>query len=228
MPPITSWRRCAVPFALVVLALVPRAFAQAERPRVGVAFGGESARGIAHVGVIRWFEEHRIPIDVAAGTSMGGLVGGAFATGMSAEELRALIDGTDWDAMFGSSSFPFKNIRRKEDARDFPSRLEFGLKGGIVPPTSLNNGQQVDFLLARIGAAYHNLDDFDELPKDIADAFERSQTGGSASAAVTSSATPETACAGRVLPGTSGPTSSSGTAGCWDGSLDAPRRFPPR
>ena len=55
------------------------------RPTVGVAFGGGSARGIAHVGVIRWLEEHRIPIDVAAGTSMGGLIGGAFATGMDAE-----------------------------------------------------------------------------------------------------------------------------------------------
>ena len=57
---------------------------EATRPTVGVAFGGGSARGIAHVGVIRWLEEHRIPIDVAAGTSMGGLVGGAYATGMDA------------------------------------------------------------------------------------------------------------------------------------------------
>src|SRR6476646_291935 len=57
------------------------------RPTIGVAFGGGSARGIAHVGVIRWLEEHRIPIDMAAGTSMGGLVGGAFATGMDAGEL---------------------------------------------------------------------------------------------------------------------------------------------
>ncbi len=58
------------------------------RPTVGVAFGGGSARGIAHVGVIRWLEEHHIPIDVAAGTSMGGLIGGAFATGMDAVELQ--------------------------------------------------------------------------------------------------------------------------------------------
>jgi NTE family protein len=138
--------------------------AQPAQPRVGVAFGGGSARGIAHVGVIRWFEEHHIPIDVAAGTSMGGLVGGAFASGMSAAELKVLIESTDWDVMFGSSSFPFKNVRRKEDARDFPSRLEFGLKGGIVPPTSLNNGQQVDFLLARIGGAFYELETFDALP----------------------------------------------------------------
>jgi NTE family protein len=152
--------------ALVALSLVAAggASAQTARPTVGVAFGGGSARGIAHIGVIQWFEEHHVPIDLAAGTSMGGLVGGAFATGMSASELRALIIGTDWDVMFGSSSFEFKNIRRKEDGRSYPSRLEFGLKRGIVPPTSLNDGQQVDFMLARIAAPYYALARFDDLP----------------------------------------------------------------
>src|SRR5262245_66641445 len=101
----------------------------AAPPRVGVAFGGGSARGIAHVGVIRWLEEHRVPIDVAAGTSMGGLVGGAFATGMDASELQAFIKSINWDEMFDPSSYEYKNIRRKADARAYPSRLEFGLKG---------------------------------------------------------------------------------------------------
>jgi NTE family protein len=147
-----------------LLMTVATAHAQQPRPRVGVAFGGGSARGIAHIGVIQWLEEHRVPIDVAAGTSMGGLVGGAYATGMSAAELRTFIEETDWDAMFGSSSFPFKSIRRKADARSYPSRLEFGLKSGIVPPTSLNDGQQVDLLLARIAAPYYGIENFDELP----------------------------------------------------------------
>ena len=88
---------------------------------------------------------------------MGGLIGGAFASGMSAAELRTLIETTDWDVMFGSSSFPFKNIRRKEDARSYPSRLEFGLRRGLVPQTSLNDGQQVDLLLARMAGGYYGL-----------------------------------------------------------------------
>ncbi len=134
------------------------------RPVVGVAFGGGSARGIAHVGVIRWFEEHRIPIDVAAGTSMGGLVGGAFATGMDADELDALLATMNWDELFGSSDFAFKNIRRKADARAFPSRIEFGLKGGITPPPALINGQQVELFLSRMTAAYHDVPRFDDLP----------------------------------------------------------------
>ena len=129
-----------------------------------MAFGGGSARGIAHVGVIRWLEEHRIPIDVAAGTSMGGLVGGAYATGMDPDELRTFITTLNWDQLFGASTFEYKNIRRKADARAYPSRLEFGLKGGIVPPTALNSGEYVELLLGRITAPYFDIKDFDELP----------------------------------------------------------------
>jgi NTE family protein len=134
------------------------------RPTVGVAFGGGSARGIAHVGVIRWLEEHRIPIDVAAGTSMGGLIGGAFASGMDAKELERFVAAVNWDQLFGASSFAYKNIRRKADARAYPSRLEFGLRGGIVPPTALNDGEYVELLLARIAAPYYDVENFDDLP----------------------------------------------------------------
>ena len=134
------------------------------RPRVGVAFGGGSARGLAHIGVIRWLEEHRVPIDLVAGTSMGGLVGGSFATGLDADPLTTLLTTLDWDALFGSSNFAYRNIRRKADARAFPSYLEFGLKRGLGAPTALNNGQQVELLLTRITAPYHLIDRFDDLP----------------------------------------------------------------
>ncbi len=134
-----------------------------SRPAIGVAFGGGSARGLAHVGVIRWFEEHRIPIDLSAGTSMGGLIGGAFASGMDASEIDMMLDSINWDEMFGTTAFEYKNIRRKEDARDYPSRLEFGLKRGLVAPPALNNGEQVELLLARITAAWYDIDSFDQL-----------------------------------------------------------------
>jgi len=138
--------------------------AQQDRPAVGVAFGGGSARGIAHVGVIQWFEEHRIPIDMAAGTSMGGLIGGAFATGMDAAEIDEMLQHLDWDTMFGASGFAFKNIRRKADGRAYPSRLEFGLRHGLKAPPALNNGQQVDLLVVRLTAPYYGARTFDELP----------------------------------------------------------------
>ena len=95
---------------------------------------------------------------------MGGLIGGSFASGMSPDEIETMLSGIDWDAMFGSSNFDFKNVRRKADSRSYPSHLEFGLKRGVVPPPSLNSGQQVDLLLARIAASSYALKSFDELP----------------------------------------------------------------
>jgi NTE family protein len=150
--------------ALALLLSWPAIAGAQDRPKVGVAFGGGSARGLAHVGVIRWLEEHHIPIDVAAGTSIGGLIGGSFATGMQAAELEAMLNSLDWDSLFGSFNYQFKNIRRKSDARVFPPRLEFGLKRGLRPPTALNNGQQVDRLIDRVAAPYYAAPHFDTLP----------------------------------------------------------------
>lgn len=67
-----------------------------HRPKIGVALEGGGAMGLAHIGVLKWFEEHHIPVDYVAGTSMGGLVGGFYATGMTPEEMQQLIEGLDW------------------------------------------------------------------------------------------------------------------------------------
>jgi NTE family protein len=135
------------------------------RPRIGLALGGGAARGIAHIGVLRWFAEHRIPVDAVAGTSMGGLIGGAFATGLDPGALLELMTSTDWDLVFlADSPFKVKTFRRKEDARAFPSQLEFGLKGGFKVPAGLNAAQQVELLLDRIAAPYFAIDTFDDLP----------------------------------------------------------------
>ena len=137
----------------------------AARPTVGLALGGGAARGIAHVGLLRWFEEHRIPVDYIAGTSMGGLIGGAYASGLSPDEIQALMKEADWDLMFlADSPFRYKTFRRKEDARAFPGQIDFGLKGGFKLPAGLNAGQQIEMLLDRIAMPYYEIKDFDELP----------------------------------------------------------------
>jgi NTE family protein len=139
--------------------------AASGRPRLGLALGGGSARGIAHIGVLQWFEEHRIPIDIVVGTSMGGLVGGAYAGGLTPDEIRRLMRETDWDAMFQSDSpFKDKTFRRKQDRRLYPAFLEFGLKHGFSMAAGLNSGQQVAFLLDRVTLPYWDLESFDRLP----------------------------------------------------------------
>src|SRR5207237_823896 len=67
------------------------------RPRIGVALEGGGALGFAHIGVLRWFEEHHIPIDYIAGTSMGGLVGGLYATGKTPQQMEEFVRAQEWD-----------------------------------------------------------------------------------------------------------------------------------
>jgi NTE family protein len=135
------------------------------RKKLGLALGGGAARGIAHIGILQWLEEHRIPVDFIAGTSVGGLVGGAYAAGMSPEELRELMRDADWDRIFlADSPFRYKTFRRKEDARAYPSLIELGLKHGVTLPTGLNPGQGVQAMLDRIAAPYAFRESFDDLP----------------------------------------------------------------
>jgi NTE family protein len=74
---------CCLSLAGSAAAQTPPQAPGSPRTRVGVALGGGSARSLAHVGVLKWLEEHRIPVDVLSGTSMGGLVGGSHATGLT-------------------------------------------------------------------------------------------------------------------------------------------------
>ena len=139
--------------------------AQTPRPRIGLALGGGGARGFAHIGVLQWLDEHRVPVDVIGGTSMGGLVGGAFATGMSPDEIRDLIDGVDWAAVLAPDTpFVYKTFRRKEDARAFPSALRFGLRGGFRLPSGLSPAEQADLLFDRLAAPFGSQQDFNALP----------------------------------------------------------------
>src|ERR1700745_762087 len=86
-----------------------------HRPKIGVALEGGGAMGLAHIGVLKWFDEHHIPVDYVAGTSMGGLVGGLYATGMTPDELKTLIDGMDWRKILGDRTL-YEDLasRRKE------------------------------------------------------------------------------------------------------------------
>src|ERR1700761_1159459 len=117
-------------------------------PKVALVLEGGSALGLAHIGVIQWLEEHRVPVNYVAGTSMGGLVGGLYATGNSSPEIKALIKTIDWDRVL-SGQTPYKNLtfRRKEDATEYPNRLEFGLREGLAFPEGFNSGQEVMMIL---------------------------------------------------------------------------------
>ena len=152
---------------VVATASAPAAQAQepANRPRVGLALGGGGARGLAHVGVLEWLEEHRIPVDAIAGTSMGGLIGGSYAAGRTALEVRAMVAGIDWDRLFrGDVPYGLKSYRRKEDRRGYPVRLEFGWRGGLRVAQGLEPGHEIGLLLSRVALPHAAPLDFDDMP----------------------------------------------------------------
>ncbi len=158
--------RVGTSMALLLCFIPLRADQEAgvKRPAIGLVLGGGGARGLAHIGVLEWLEEHRIPVDYVAGTSMGGLVGGLYAMGMSPSELRDLVNRIDWgEALRGTPSYSQSLLRRKEDRRDYPG-LQLGWENGLRIGTGLNAGHFVSLILDRIALPYWQLEDFDDLP----------------------------------------------------------------
>jgi NTE family protein len=136
-----------------------------HRPRVALVLEGGGALGFAHIGVIDYLEQHHIPVDLVVGTSMGGLIGGLYASGRSPAELRTLMQSVDWDVAIGGRT-PYSDLsyRRKQDRVDFPNRLDFGLKHGLSLPEGLNSGQEVGLILDSATLADYNLASFNDLP----------------------------------------------------------------
>ena len=164
-PAQRRWPRTLAAAALVLGAAAVPAQEAPPRPRLGLALGGGSARGFAHVGVLRWLEEHHVPVDAVAGTSMGALIGGSYATGLSADEIEQELRQSDWDLMLAADApYRLKELRRKEDAREYPVKLELGLKHGLALPSGLNPGHHIGTFLSRIALPYSGLASFDELP----------------------------------------------------------------
>jgi len=157
--------RCKHLLVAVMLLLAATA-SYAERPRIGLVLGGGGARGAAHIGVLKELERHRVPIDAIAGTSMGAVVGGLYASGKSPAELEEIIASLDWINAFADQP-PRKNLsfRRKEDDEEYPISLELGLRDGeLLLPMGAVQGQQLDLILRALTIDVSRITDFDDLP----------------------------------------------------------------
>jgi NTE family protein len=109
-----------------------------QRPTIGLVLEGGGALGLAHVGVLRWFEEHHIPVDYIAGTSMGGLVGGLYATGMSGDEIDKFLEGINWNrSLRNELPYPARSFRRKEATSNSDSSTASASPVASTPGTRL-------------------------------------------------------------------------------------------
>ena len=138
-----------------------------QRPSIGLALSGGGARGSAHLGVIRVLEELGIPIDYIAGTSMGSIVGGLYASGMSADEIEQALVDIKWEDIFSDlQPREERRFRRKIDDYLYLVRHRIGIndqKGEINLAPALIQGQKFDLVLCRYLLPVSDVRDFDDL-----------------------------------------------------------------
>ncbi len=160
-------RRCCLVLSCLLLwtTLSVPAMGAGKKPKIGVALSGGGARGLAHIGVLEWFEQHRIPIDYLAGTSMGGLIGGLYCMGIDPKQLRQIVQEMNWDQLLSAApAYADLSFRRKEDRDLFPSLIELGWRKGLQVQSGLSDAHAIGLLLSRLTLPYSLLSHFDELP----------------------------------------------------------------
>ena len=138
----------------------------AGRPKICLVLSGGGARGAAHIGVIELLEEMHIPIDCITGTSMGSIVGGLYASGMSVEEIKVALATIDWkDAFNDNIPREDRSFRRKRDDDLYliKSKPGIGDDGKIKLPTGFLQGQKIDLIFKELALPVSDIRDFDEL-----------------------------------------------------------------
>lgn len=138
----------------------------ADRPKIGLALSGGGARGAAHVGVIQVLEELNIPIDYIAGTSMGAVVGGLYASGMTSEEIEHQLGVIDWEAVFKDNALrPEQTQRLKDDDKTYLFSGRLGVsKEGVNIARAKVIGQKFDLILKTLTLPVTGISNFDDLP----------------------------------------------------------------
>ena len=139
--------------------------AEASRPRIGLVLSGGGARGAAHIGVLKVLEENHVPIDAIAGTSMGAVVGGLYASGLNAADVERVMQSVDWqDAFRDRSPRTSLNFRRKLEDQSFLVKFPLGIKGRKFRlPRGLVQGQKLTQTLRTLTLPVAQIQKFDDL-----------------------------------------------------------------
>ena len=145
---------------------VPTVNHPGTRPRIGLVLAGGGAKGGAHVGVLKVLEAMRVPINCIAGTSMGALVGGGYASGLPAADIERFIRSVDWKAVVGGvGRRELEPTEQKRNADDASSIGELGFdEHGVVLPAGLISTGSIEDLLRSYVAQARLEPDFDLLP----------------------------------------------------------------
>jgi NTE family protein len=136
------------------------------RPRIGLVLSGGGARGMTHIGVLKVLHEMKIPIDYIAATSMGAIVGGLYASGMTPDEMQKYLGAVSWPTLLADSP-PRRDVgfRRKEEQSAFPLAFEMGYRDGEFHWfKGALSGSNLELFLHELTRDVDNIEEFDKLP----------------------------------------------------------------
>lgn len=142
------------------------AVANVPRPKVALVLSGGGARGFAHVGVLKALEAARVPVDMVVGTSMGAIIGGLYASGMTPDALEQELIAIEWGGLFESRA-PRQTLsqRSKEDDLQMSPVLSLGFRDGEFRlPSGAISTRSLEWLLRRYTLHTRHLPSFDALP----------------------------------------------------------------
>ncbi|HZJ15343.1 MAG TPA: patatin-like phospholipase family protein, partial [Chthoniobacteraceae bacterium] len=161
----SRWSRLTI-VLVSIFACAPQTRSETARPKIGLVLSGGAARAAAHVGVLKALEELRVPVDCIAGTSMGGVVGGLYASGMSPDEIESWFGRVDWRELFSDQAPRYPSLYSTKE-RDFDLNqnveLSISAKKGLKFPSGFIAGQNLLVTLRELLLPVREVHDFDQL-----------------------------------------------------------------
>ncbi len=139
------------------------------RPRIGLVLGGGGARGAAHIGVLEVLEKLRVPVDCVAGTSMGALVAGGYAAGLSPSAMRQKLARADWDDLFQDNPpYSQQSFYKKSVDKRFLPASETGVgRDGLRYQTGIVTGQKIKLFFNELIGDFRGHREIQSLPLPI-------------------------------------------------------------
>jgi len=155
---------CLLPIAFLLLPITSFSQETTKRPKIGLVLSGGGAKGFAHIGVLKVLEEAGVKVDYIAGTSMGAVIGGLYASGYSATQIDSIFYNTDFDELL-QDYIPrsSKSFYEKRNDQMYALTLPFDkLKIGV--PIALSKGMYNYNLLSKLTHKVRHVRDFNKLP----------------------------------------------------------------
>lgn len=137
---------------------------QIQNLKVGLVLSGGGAKGLAHIGALKTIDSLGVKIDYIAGTSMGAIIGGLYASGYSGKQIDSIFKSVDFDELI-SDNLPrnAKTFYERDNSEKYAITLPFN-NFKVQIPSAISRGQNVFNLFSKLMLHVSDIEDFQKLP----------------------------------------------------------------